>query len=482
MLKPIDELSDKEKLGLRKSCGKGMAYDTAILVYRLEDNRLYTLQDMAGTMYDPGSALHRQMVNRLKSFLWYRKVKPEGGGVNAWYGRTVKELLEPRYQYMAERSIALLATLHQVAREKQLQQKKPASAVIVKQPIQNTPSLVEHKEKAAGRKPVSLLPLPSRNRPLRWLVAAMGCLIVLSGLVGTAALFLKPRAYRILREEGLNQALRYVYSSTPRDQKELYQQAWMDYRNADYQVSELKATQLLTNLVTSEKMRGDSWYLKAQICLATSRYEDAIDALDHADRTYQVTGPVSNQYRCALGMAKAYLGLGELEEVERYLEVAYDHYLSSAGLVPHLGWYYSVRVRLALRQGLYDEALDLTRTMAEIYEDHDEKDGLAGAWIDLGFLYMVNGNLQRGFHYTVRAQSLIMDMGDRRKHVYNLKNYILYQTCLGQEPDVHIISEIEHWSRLYRDDELRYYLWFARNYCRGGTNEPGASTIQTTQH
>ena len=113
------------------------------------------------------------------------------------------------------------------------------------------------------------------------------------------------------------------------------------------------------------------------------------------------------------------------------LEQALMHYEKDReDKIQHLGTYYVERVRLGLRTGDFQDALQATLEGAKIYEERGDKDNLAGAYSSLGFLYAVTGNRELGWTYMVRAQDLIFALEDNRRRVYNLVNFVLLQRLL----------------------------------------------------
>lgn len=114
---PFKHLSHEDQIKFAASSGKGMKPDTMMLIYQLENDRLYTLSDMAAMFYRKGTGPHHNMTKRLHSFLAYREVQPDEAGEHGacWYGATVKDCLEGRFYYLAETRCELLRVLKRIS-------------------------------------------------------------------------------------------------------------------------------------------------------------------------------------------------------------------------------------------------------------------------------------------------------------------------------------------------------------------------------
>ena len=441
-MKPLNQLTQKEKLGLHKSPGKGMMRDTAILLYRLKDDHLYTLSDMAATMYKHGEGEHYRMVNRLKSFVRNRCIKPDEGA-NAWLGRTVKEHLDPRYYYMAEQSLALVAALNRLADQKRGQLRSV-----------ETKPISSHK----SRRPSIF------RKKWRSFAAAASFLVVLS-LTSAAISLSHVNFFEILKTQGLNAAIRAIADADMSSPEGQFQIAWVEYREAEYKTARNMANHILSLSNIGDKTRADCHYLLSELDLIDHDYYRANQEAQSAFKIYNKLGLIRNMHHTAVLKADIANTLGDYDRSKDMLKLALKLYKNDVdGTIESLGNYTQAEYSLAFWTGKSKKAIKLGIEQVEIYEESGENDMLPSAYSNLGLAYALSGDTKQGLYYTLKAQDLLYDLKDDRIRTFNYINMIVLQRNLGQEPDPKIVERVVEWSTMEHDPEILKYLSLALNH------------------
>ncbi len=139
------DLTPQEQ-NLGPEIGNEMRLDTALLIYMLQDNHLYTAAKAAATRYHKvrQKEIYKRMKARLIYFTSYRKM-PESpdaeveGRSKAWYGRTWKARMGDRSYFRAELNWTLLQTLHAIrgAKEQEINKEITSSKALHKRKPQN---------------------------------------------------------------------------------------------------------------------------------------------------------------------------------------------------------------------------------------------------------------------------------------------------------------------------------------------------------
>jgi len=148
---PFKQLPQEDQIKFAASSGKGMKPDTVMLIYKLDDQQLYTLSDMAATFYRKGTGQHHNMTKRLHSFLAYREVQPDvvGNEGTCWYGASVKDCLEGRYYYLAELRCQLLRTMSHISKRSGEQSQRVVGPQITEPVVEEPDPNLEKREKKA---------------------------------------------------------------------------------------------------------------------------------------------------------------------------------------------------------------------------------------------------------------------------------------------------------------------------------------------
>ena len=449
MLQAFDSLTDQEKLALSQSTGQGMRSDTAILIHLLPDDQLLTVSEMAGTLFPRGSGKHRDMINRLNSFLRYRQVAPDlSNGVKAWYGRTVKEYLDPRYHYIASLNLRLLNGLTRVIESKQeAREASKANVVITEQPAPQA----QVKNKKRGRL--------GFGRKLTAISAAAALFTAL-----TLAAVIQPSFYDTLREQGWRKAVAQqeldAHQVTLEDPQKFYQQIWADYRSQNYALAERRTYQLLASVPDQPKLRGDCFYVLAGIKMETGFFVQALGYFNEAEHHYQEANRPANLYWNAIGMAQAHIFLEETEEAATRLDQAENYNLQTENSqsIAHLHYF---RMLMETVRSNYDEALFHGMQAMGHLEQSGNNDYLANTYSEIGFIYALKGNLASSQEYTLRAQALITRLGDEEKHVFNTLNYLVMDRVRGESPSSFIIDSVNQWIQESQQQKLAAHLRWA---------------------
>ena len=282
-------------------------------------------------------------------------------------------------------------------------------------------------------------------------------LFVAGVLFLTAAVaVLRPRAYDILKGQGVSAALAYITNVKIQTEESVYQRAWIEYRANHHEAAAQKALALLGDPRTSAKRGADCFYLLGEIKAATGFFRVSLGHYTEAHLIYQRLNRPQNLYLTSLGKAKALISMDQLDDAQAELNDALQWQRSAKD--SNLGLYYSLLTALEIRKANYASALQAAMTTASIHEENENNDGLAMALSDVGFLQILLGNTREGLANTRRAEYLAVELGDRGKYVCNLVNYVLDDRLRNREPLPFVLQTIEDWIVRYNDRDLEYYL------------------------
>ena len=396
--------------------------DTVELIAGLENRTLYTVREMVSSKYVRGHKEHEVFYGRLSAWVCYHegrdRLKPDKTDPKRYYGRTVKTLI-PKER------------LRQCA--------------------------VEPHSRVRG-------------------LLAVALVLLVAGVSGS--FYWHQSGAQGIASRGIDQIEKEREAAPkPRTPWERIQDAWVDYRASRYEVAERKAFAVLSEDITDHE-RGDALYLLGEVRVTTGKHWEGLGHFSEALGLYDRS---INRYLCQLGRVKAFLGVGDLDGARASYDEAWILYENSPD-ENYLDVFFSVGVGLFIRRGDFEQALLLAKNRHELIGKRNEQretqgletmdDDLAGALSDLGLLYAVSGNWSLGFEFTVRSQGLIRVLGDDRRHYHNQYNFVFLQRCMFGEPDLHLVQEIEAWSKMNGDIELEYYLNLALTLeCEGVSYE-----------
>ena len=391
-----------------KPKGRKLSSEVLQVLTSVESGRLYSLSEAVKTVFPRDHAMYDVVYRRMANYLDKHFSPDKEGHPSRYFGKTLQSRLRP---------------------EDWGQVNEP----IVKKP------------RWRGRN--------------MWLLA-FG--LVLAGAGSATISRLDP--LELLRTMGLGAAREAAYAKQAETPKELFSQAWVDFSDNKFDAATSKAFALLARRDTSPKMSASCFYLLGNIQAVQGQHDLA---LYHFELAYEKFGGIDsyvNLYLCALESAKA---LGALErhlEAREMLAAARIHYEEDqalAGKISHLGQFYLVNQWLAVREGDYEDALAFALKRYAAIEGIEAREELAEVYSDLGFWFTVNGCTETGMAFTNRAEWEINLLGDPRFAIWNQVNWILIQRSLGFEINQHILANIEGWSKIKGDSELKKHLELA---------------------
>ena len=474
--------------------GPLMDVDTAMLIYQLEDQRLYTATEAIATKYPKGHPLHKKMFYRLCTFLTYvqltkepdhevergsgRRAKKSSRGprrkrtIKKYYGATLKNYLTPKNYYRAQMLSALPGLLRGIALAKEAAG-EPAQPVATSLSANKLPLAGLVSPARVGRRDVPIAVGENRVpaaidsghvgrgktewRP-RFKHLMMTALVSLLLTAATAVVIKPPeRTYEILRTRGIRAAVNYALASKEQGQSAFFSTAWLDYRDKNLTRAEQKAHMLLSDEGLTTKTRGDCHYLLGYIKDSSGYHMGAVGYFTEAIKLYREASRPENLYHAFLGLAKAHAALGELEHADAALDEALQSYGESGG-TENLALFFSYGARVKMGSGEFELAIDLAERSLAIHQEEGHMEGVSDAYSDLGLLHTLTGDLERGREYTMRAQTLIVSLTDMEKHVFNLVNFIALDRIEGRMPDPYTVDTVKSWIDQHRNKELEYFL------------------------
>ena len=420
----------------KRPCGPVMNVDIPLKLHELQPNRLYTLSEI----FDD-----KRQKDRVRSMLATRHVEHDAiietgrkqhPRLRAYWGGTLQSVIPDESWYRAELIRTVLGIQKRLKRRKLFR----FSRMVITQP-------------------------QPQKRPQKWFFVALVISMVL--LLAAQSPFF-PDIPRLLRTEGIGPTRKALeLTLEPKTAKQKYVDAYADYRSGRYEVAQRKIFGVLSLKNLNLSLEGSCHYLLGVIQSERRQYLEGLGSLSRASEIYREIGARRNLYLTGLIMAKTYLSMGYYSEAEQAIDEAYIQYeMDGESEIQHLGWLFTVKTIHALRKKDFSSGLEFaTRSVAE-YEKSDDNDGLANAYSNLGFSYLLNGELSEGLIYTTRAQDMYFAQQDEKKHIFNLVNIVLLQKFLGNgDVDPYILNRIRGWHRMKQDDEeLLFQLDLALNH------------------
>ena len=438
--------------------GPEMERETALLIFQLENDRLYTVTQAVETRFPKGHSHRKRLIDRLNWFVHYtrltREVDAVQSGRRMWFGATLKNSMTPKSFYRAQILSTLPGLLQLVVREKSLTEKQTVSSSPVPNPVR--------KPIAASRRftPSFFKPPLLRRGYLRKIL-----IVALTGIFFTAATMTvltdPSRILEILKTHGPKAAAMYTVSSKSQGAQAYFLSAWMDFRTNHFKSAEHKAFELLKDSDLPDSIRGDCFYLLGFLRSVTGHFDNAYLYLNDARHYYEKEKRYRALYSTAIAMAKYSLYLGEVDRAESLLSQALEFNRVSGGRCD-MGAYHALAGRVSVKKGDLHAALEHGLKRYELLDASNDIDTKSGAYSELGYLYLLNGDLARGQDFTLRAQSLIFQTADERRNVYNLINFVVLAKIQGMEAP-HAVETIRTWIDAYQDRELQIFLDDALN-------------------
>ena len=437
-MKPFEQLTEAERADLSRPTGRGMKRDTAILIHKLEPDKLYTASSMAEILYPRGTREHRRVTARMLNFMRHHSVPPDARP-NAWYGRNVQDCMDPHYRYLADESLKLVSALRSIAQAK-------AQTAVAPAPNQEILRPLRHR---------SRFPLPGFHRRRMLLVAVLSLFVASLA----TALAVRPSVLEVLDRHGLGAAVAYqLKPQQGMTTKEIYSSAWIDLRQGKIKDAESKAFTLLAKENLDDKLRGDNFFLLGELRAAAGEPGVSASYFSLAYNQYFDLDHQPGLYLASLGMAKAHILMDDFAEGTHFLNQALDHFdLTEPGKVS-IDNYELWAIRLHSREGNFHAARLIAEDRLDRLAGSEKLDDLATAYSDLGFWATLDGDCATGFQYSVRAQRLIRELQDPRKELYNSLNFLLLGRCEGKAPDPWLVDRISADVAKEGSTELRQYL------------------------
>ena len=296
-----------------------------------------------------------------------------------------------------------------------------------------------------------------RRHPLRLAMALIPLLLCM-------ATFGVPQArshFMVLLNDGLGAARKLVHSKTPETPREIFEQAWIDYRAGEQAVAESKVYNLLSDSEIPDYLKAGCYYLLGCINSRSDEYYAALGHFWEGYSVYETMNDSSNMYLVTLEIARVHIHLAQFEEAEGFLTLALDHYeidRQGQGTIPNLGDYFRIQMDISAKKGDYANALEFAKDWEDALKEDGYKVHMIGATSALGFWYTVNGCLEGGMKYTDRAAYDIAQLNDPSKMHHNQINRVLLHRILGFTPDPQLIGSIRDFARMQHNSRLAFYL------------------------
>ena len=431
--------------------GPEMECETALLLFHLQNDRLYTVTQVVETQYPKGHPNRKRLTDRLNWFVHYtrltREVDAIQSGRRMWFGATLKNSMTPKSFYRAQILNALPGLLNAVAARKAETQPERRYAPL--------PLAAKHKSESARNRLFSFKFFSRRKIYSKRLIMVAFFSILLTA--ATMTIFTDPaRILEILKTHGPKAAALYTVAAKDQGAEAYFLSAWVDFRNNRFETAESKAFELLKDGELPDNVKGDCFYLLGYLRSVSGHFENAYLYLNDARHYYEKKNRFQALYSTSLAMAKYSLYLGEVDRAESLLGEALDYHQQSEDKC-QLSAYYALAARVAAKKGALRAALEYGQKRLDLVIDNNDIDSKAGAYSELGYLYLLNGDLARGQDFTLQAQSLIFKTGDERRNVYNLINFVVLAKRQGIDAP-HAVESIRNWIDVYQDKELQIFL------------------------
>ena len=421
--------------------GPSLSDDSILAILSLEDQDLYRPSDVAQLVFDPDRdrTQYTRLRKRLGNFIRYH-ASPDDKlkGFNAWKGSSWKAFCEQ----------SDINRIEETERADYGSQRYQTPAIF-------THSLVR-----------------------KYWIRALAGVFAIATLLTAGTAVVRPDIYQTLRQDGASAALNRLTTGDAK-RVDLFKQAWLEFRSQNYKEAERGAHALLGDANLPAYRRADCYYLLGKIKFVTGGVQRALGYYTEAHSLYNQEERHSNLYGNALAMAKAYILLKQPDQARTMLDEGMTHYTRLKEKQPDLAdridlnLYHECNIFLNIYQGDYKKALMIAQDSLPNYErEPTNTDALVSAYSNLGFLYALNHNRAMGQEYTLKAQALIVELGDMRHHVYNLINFVLLQRCGSQvAQDNYAAISVQQWIDQYRDEELAFYLDLAKSALCGESAE-----------
>ncbi len=299
---------------------------------------------------------------------------------------------------------------------------------------------------------------PAKPKKRSWrkaFLAALACSFFFSA---TAYHYVDPgwRAYRILMKFGGTEAVSFMKQHLNTGDRAYYYFGFAKYQAGDFETASAVTHELLKRESANKTLIGDCHYLLGLIKAARGSYQAAYGSMFEAEEYYTERHLV-RRHLIALEKANAAAAFN-LGDALRHWETARDLACEYADL----SYLFSARVRIALAQDDYEDALDWAM---KSFEHAKNKVSLFKAHSDLGFVYAALGDVDNAFFHTDQAD-LQIEPGDTRKSMFNLVNKIaIYNVrCLD---DSALERELQSWLDEHPNEILRQHLAKAKSFGSG---------------
>lgn len=275
--------------------------------------------------------------------------------------------------------------------------------------------------------------------------------------------------YDLISTKGIKYTTEYI-SNHEKRYKHSYGKAWLRFNEGNIQESK-DLIKYLLNEQPDTKLLGNCFYLNGYISLYELNRHDAIKEFEKSISEYEKISAYLNMFYSYLGIAVAHMDSGDMNSAKQALHEAITNFkvatnwenfsIDNADLSSKhhrgLAEYYLVRKRYDLMNGDMDQALINSANSLIFYRAVGSVTGEANALSDLGFIYMLTGDYNHGWEYTIKAQGLIIKLDDEKKFIYNQLNILIYLRCHGMDYQ-YLIEDIESWIVQYHDNKLHEYL------------------------
>ena len=259
-----------------------------------------------------------------------------------------------------------------------------------------------------------------RHRRSLTLVALATCFFAFASFSG-----LDREGFRILLAEGPAAAYAWFSQRSAEGLEEpgiRFGMAWSLFSKGDFARAEEMGLNLLGEPGIQEATRANIHYMLGHIQTRQGRYALARESFSLSMSIDEELGKDQNLFLTLLGLTDIAIATGEFVQAEGYLEDA--RVLSEMVPGVSMGDYFNRKKELAFERGHYEEALQYANQCHGAFKADGKQSMLADSLSDMGLLYTLIGDPERGFEKTIEAQELIQLTGNRDKYYYNLANFI----------------------------------------------------------
>ncbi len=298
-----------------------------------------------------------------------------------------------------------------------------------------------------------------KGRMKRRLIAISGVALCLTALA-TVYITDPQMVYRTAMEDGPEAALALETADAP---KLVLSKAYSHYLAGELDIAEQMVFSVLSRPEATRRDKGVSLYYLGLIAFDGGNLSEALAFYRSALKRMRGNARlVLNRYSIHTAMARVHLARGDLEDAQEELQTAYDLFDSSrvVGKEKYLAIWKAYNFRLCLAQGRFEDALDFARDELQVLEPTD-RDPRVSAMSNLAFACMLNGRRDEAIYYMSETDMLLSQIGNPKKGMFNLINWIYYRRCTDQDPSS-LIQSVEDFLQENYNTELEYYLQFAQ--------------------